>query len=409
MNLHSLRNCLVGKSSSKLKRVQDRTQKEQTRFSKLFLPKPRSDSFLRSQSVEEPSHSNPENVLEEERSFSESELNRSRSFQTEMDIKRSPKRQYSYHCVSWNELSESQKGENVEMVVNNRAKRSRSEKPRMVKGMSIEHLDKVIIRRANSAYIERQRRKSQSSRRCYSFHGKGSSRKAYNIHNKDMQKSHVLKRSVSDPCIKVSLLETKLENLNLLTKSKKHRGLIKAKGHVCFMISPDPSLKPQHQTKDDDSSVRNEPQGSFVTHDNKKVPNHMQHPQKTYATLTSVSKTDESCATRLIQNVNHVPKHKQEHKCEFLGDSKIIGSHSYPELRKEQSNVDFAGTSKDFYSTGHLDNHSTADFIHCKNGEKCDESSHCRILFSDPFYREQYRKSLTEPIVDEDGVRETFI
>ena len=226
-------------------------------FSTFLLPQPKSDFFVRSQSAEEPGHSNQEGLTEEDKAFSESEI----TFQTEMEIRRSPKRQNSYHCVSWNKLSESQKGEKVEIIVSNRLKRSQSEKPRMIKGMSIEHLDKVIIRRANSAYIEKRRRKS--GMKFYSFHEKGSNADT-NIPRSTVfpETGTILKRSVSDPCVTVSLIKSELENHNLATrhwnKSKKHGRQMKGKGHVSFVRFLDMSSTFQEHSLRDFSQQTND-------------------------------------------------------------------------------------------------------------------------------------------------------
>ena len=250
--------------------TRSQTQSSYFGISKFFLPKPQGDYLFRSQSVEEGGHGETQTPLDEQKAFSDSELECNPALSQEMKFKRHTKKHYHYQCVSWNGLSESQKGENVEISVHSSLGRIDYEKPRMLKGMSTEHLDNIIIRRANSAFMERRKKRTLHDRKSQSLNEK---RMKENTSTK-------FERSVSDPCITVSLIRQKLETQTFAprrwSKTKKSKRFAKGKGHVCFVDFADLSNGLQNRVdnhtniKDEDDTLRVQdlPDSQTSSHEN---------------------------------------------------------------------------------------------------------------------------------------------
>ena len=343
-----------------------------------------------------------------------------------MKFKRHTKKHYHYHCVSWNELSESQKGENVEISVHSSLGRIEYEKPRMLKGMSIEHLDKIIIRRANSAFMERQKKRTLHDRKSQSLNdkrlkGNGSTK---------------LERSVSDPWITVSLVRQKLETQTFAprrwSKSKKSKRFAKGKGHVCFVDFSDLSNDLRNQVlnhtniKDEDVTrpVEDLPDTQTTSHENEANSEYGLCGEDT-DTKTLLSSPEDN--TSLQQNAmnaenigsNTVCKNQEGILCRLPGagdhesdehklsaNSRLVGSHSYPDVRKQLTCLTEGlqgNTHQGYHSIDILD--SVADNSFLDFGR----SNPVHQRFADPFYRERYRDYIIQPSVDENGIKETFI
>ena len=423
--LHSIKQLFRKKNSSKPStsdaEMRSQTQNPYFGISKFFLPKPH---LLRSQSVEEGQHKGT--LLEEQRAFSDGELEYGPTLSPEMKFKRHTKKHYHYHCVSWNELSESQKGENVEISVHSTLERIHCEKPRMMKGMSIEHLDKIIIRRANSAFMEKRKKRRLNDRKSQSLNEK---RLRENTGNTE----HVeLKRSASDPCISVSVIRQKLETQTFAprrwSKSKKSKRSTKGKGHVCFVDFTDLRNQAQNHANIKDKDVTRRPQDlqDIQTSSHEKDINSEYYLCDEDVDTKMLLPSPEENAS-LQQNVtnaknigtNAVCKNEKGILCRLpraddLGsdelklsaNSRLVGSHSYPDVRKQLTCLTegLQGNRHQGYHSIDILN-SVADNCFSVYGRS--NSVHQR--FADPFYRERYRDSIIQPSVDENGIKETFI
>ena len=420
--LHSIKQLFRKKNSSKPSTSHDemvsQTQNSYFGISKFFLPKPQGNNLFRSQSAEESEHEGT--PLEEQRAFSDGELEHSPTFSPEMKFKRHTQKHYHYHCVSWNELSESQKGENVEISVHSTLERIHCEKPRMMKGMSIEHLDRIIIRRANSAFMEK-RKKRIHDRKSQSLNEKRL--KEYTSDTEHVEQSQKLERSVSDPCISVSVIRQKLETQTFAprrwSKSKKSKRFAKGKGHVSFVDFTDlRNRAPNHtNAKDKDVTRRRQDLPDIQTSFRENGAN-SEFCLRDVDTKMLLPSPEENA--RLQQNVMNaknigtdtVCKNQNGILCRLPGaddlgsDSRLVGSHSYPDVRKQSPCLTEGlqgNRHRGCHSVDILD--SVADNCFVVHGR----SKPVHQRFTDPFYRERYRDSIIQPSVDENGIKETFI
>ena len=383
------------KSSTSDDETRSQTQSSYFGISKFFLPKPQGDFLFRSKSIEEGEHGETQTPLDEQKAFSDSELECSPALSPEMKFKRHTKKNYHYHCASWNELSESQKGKNVELSLHSSLGRINCEKPRMLKGMSIEHLDKIIIRRANSAFMERRKKRTLHDRKSQSLNEK---RMKENTSTK-------LERSVSDPCITVSLIRQKLETQTFAprrwSKTKKSKRFAKGKGHVCFV---------------DLSDLSNDLRNQVLNHTNIKDEDVTRRIQDLPDTQTSSHENDTNCLCREDADSEILFSSPEEstsllpetadlgsdgHK--LNAKSRLVGSHSYLDVRKQLTCLTEGHRPQGYHSIDILD--SVADNSFLVFGR----SNPVHQRFADPFYRERYRDSITQPSVDENGIKETFI
>ena len=426
--LHSIKQLFRKKNRPKSSTLDDemRSQTPNSYFgiSKFFLPKPKKDHLFRSQSVEEGEREGT--PLEELRAFSDGELEYSPTFSPEMMFKRHTKKHYHFHCVSWNELSESQKGENVEISVHGTLERIHCEKPRMMKGMSIEHLDKIIIRRANSGFMEKRKKRRSNDRKSQSLNEK-------TLRENTGNTEHVeLKRSVSDPCISCLITDTKLETQTFdhrrSRKSKKSKRSAKGKGHVCFVDFTDLQSQVHNHTNVKDKDVTRRPQDlpdiktSF--HENDRNSEHYLCDEDVDTKMLSPSPEENASLQQNVTNAknmgtNVVSKNEKGILCwlpraddlgsdelKLSANSRLVGSHSYPDIKKQLTCLTEGlqeNRHQDYHSIDILD--SVTDNCFSVYGR----SNPAHQRFADPFYRERYKDSIIKPSVDENGIKETFI
>ncbi len=187
-----------------------------TRF---FLPNKR--SFKRSQSAE------TGNFLDVPPEFAKSSSD-SEAYQLEM-IQDLPKKKKSKskkgsrpkhpacQTLSWDELLNSQRGHSVVIDIPSFKKLNSVDRPRMVRGMSIEKLDSALVRRANSVFYDRKFKRMSRKRKVKSMHFEedpssgplstsGENESCHPLH------SPSLTRSTSDPCLTVKHIEEIIVN-----------------------------------------------------------------------------------------------------------------------------------------------------------------------------------------------------
>ncbi len=183
-----------------------------TRF---FLPSNKR-SFKRSQSAE------TGNFLDLPPDYAKSSSD-SEAYQMEM-VQDSPKKkkskskkgvrpkQTACQTLSWDELLSSQRGQSVVIDIPSFNKLKSVDRPRMVRGMSIEKLDSALVRRANSVFYDRKFKRISRKRKTKSMHieeDRSSGPVSPSEENEcgPSAHSHTLMRSTSDPCLTVKHIE----------------------------------------------------------------------------------------------------------------------------------------------------------------------------------------------------------
>ena len=220
-----------------------------------------------------------------------------------------------------------------------------------------------------------------------------------------------LERSVSDPCITVSLIRQKLETQTFAprrwSKTKKSKRFAKGKGHVCFVDFADLSNGLQNRVdnhtniKDEDDTLRVQdlPDSQTSSHENNENSEHCLCREDANSKILFSSPEEN---TSLLPETGDLGS--DGHK--LSANSRLVGSHSYPDVRKELTCLteDLQGnTHQGYHSIDILD--SVADNSFLIYGR----SNPLHQRFADPFYRERYRDSIIQPSVDENGIKETFI
>ena len=193
----------------------------------------------RTQSVDETRSSQNPSPIDETKAFSEGDIVIKR--RKENTTKLNAKRQSANASVTWHELSGYQKGDNVEVAITD------DDGSRLMRGMSIEHLDRVSLRRPSSRSRSQEKVDRQISRE----------RKAKSLHAKVLPGPDgvpeswtkadsrlgvfPLRRCFSEPCLmsrQTSCAEQDPPKRQW-SRDRKNKRLLKGQGRVCFQEPPE--------------------------------------------------------------------------------------------------------------------------------------------------------------------------